>query len=47
MLADGTPWSVPVTLDVPAGAVPADADRWQTGRTRRAPRWSCSRSPNG
>ena len=25
-LADGTPWSVPVTLDVPAGAVPADAD---------------------
>jgi sulfate adenylyltransferase len=26
-LADGTPWSVPVTLDVPAGAVPADADR--------------------
>ena len=27
MLADGTPWSVPVTLDVPAGAVPADADR--------------------
>ena len=27
MLTDGTPWSVPVTLDVPAGAVPADADR--------------------
>jgi sulfate adenylyltransferase len=27
MLADGTPWSVPVTLDVPADAVPADADR--------------------
>ncbi len=27
MLADGTPWSVPVTLDVPAGMVPADADR--------------------
>ncbi len=27
MLADGTPWSVPVTLDVPAGLVPADADR--------------------
>ena len=27
MLADGTPWSVPVTLDMPAGAVPADADR--------------------
>jgi sulfate adenylyltransferase len=27
MLADGTPWSVPVTLDVPAGTVPADADR--------------------
>jgi sulfate adenylyltransferase len=27
MLADGTPWSVPVTLDVPAGVVPADADR--------------------
>ncbi|MGO8889449.1 MAG: hypothetical protein ACLQB1_07050 [Streptosporangiaceae bacterium] len=26
MLADGTPWSVPVTLDVPADAVPADAD---------------------
>ena len=26
MLADGTPWSVPVTLDVPANAVPADAD---------------------
>jgi len=24
-LADGTPWPVPVTLDVPAGAVPADA----------------------
>jgi sulfate adenylyltransferase len=27
MLADGTPWSVPTTLDVPAGVVPADADR--------------------
>ena len=27
MLADGTPWSVPVTLDVPAGLVPADACR--------------------
>ncbi len=27
MLADGRPWSVPVTLDVPAGVVPADADR--------------------
>ncbi len=27
MLADGTPWSMPVTLDVPVGAVPADADR--------------------
>jgi len=27
MLADGTPWSVPVTLDVPVGVVPADADR--------------------
>jgi sulfate adenylyltransferase len=26
-LADGTPWPVPVTLDVPGGAVPADADR--------------------
>jgi sulfate adenylyltransferase len=26
-LADGTPWTVPVTLDVPAGAVPADATR--------------------
>ena len=26
-LADGTPWPVPVTLDVPAGAVPADATR--------------------
>ena len=26
MLADGTPWSVPVTLDVPADAVPPDAD---------------------
>ena len=25
-LADGTPWPVPVTLDVPADAVPADAD---------------------
>jgi sulfate adenylyltransferase len=24
MLADGTPWPVPVTLDVPAAAVPAD-----------------------
>ena len=24
-LADGTPWPVPVTLDVPAGAAPADA----------------------
>ena len=23
----GTPWPVPVTLDVTAGAVPADADR--------------------
>jgi len=27
MLADGTPWSVPVTLDVPAGVVPPGADR--------------------
>ena len=26
-LADGTPWPVPVTLDVTAGAVPADATR--------------------
>ena len=26
-LTDGTPWSVLVILDVPAGAVPADADR--------------------
>jgi sulfate adenylyltransferase len=26
-LADGTPWPVPVILDVPAGAVPADATR--------------------
>jgi sulfate adenylyltransferase len=26
MLADGTPWLVPVTLEVPADAVPADAD---------------------
>jgi len=26
-LTDGTPWPVPVTLDVPAGAVPADASR--------------------
>ena len=26
-LADGTPWPLPVTLDVPAGAVPADAAR--------------------
>ena len=26
-LADGTPWPVPVTLDVPAGDVPADAAR--------------------
>jgi sulfate adenylyltransferase len=26
MLADGTPWPVPVTLDVPAALVPADAD---------------------
>lgn len=25
-LADGTPWPVPVTLEVPADAVPADAD---------------------
>ena len=25
-LADGTPWPVPVTLNVPASAVPADAD---------------------
>src|SRR5262249_38326979 len=24
-LADGTPWPVPVTLDVPAGTAPADA----------------------
>jgi sulfate adenylyltransferase len=27
VLADGTPWPVPVTLEVPAGAVPADAER--------------------
>ncbi len=26
-LADGTPWPLPVTLTVPAAAVPADADR--------------------
>jgi len=26
-LADGTPWPVPVTLNVPASAVPAEADR--------------------
>ena len=26
-LADGTPWPIPVTLDVPADAVPAAADR--------------------
>ena len=26
-LADGTPWPVPVTLTVPASAVPADADQ--------------------
>src|SRR5689334_25061264 len=26
-LADGTPWPVPVTLDVPAGAVPDEAAR--------------------
>ena len=26
-LADGTPWPVPVILDVPAGTVPADATR--------------------
>ena len=26
-LADGTPWPIPVTLDVAAGAVPADASR--------------------
>jgi sulfate adenylyltransferase len=26
MLADGTPWPIPVTLDVPADAVPPDAD---------------------
>ena len=26
MLADGTSWPVPVTLDVPAEVVPADAD---------------------
>jgi sulfate adenylyltransferase len=26
MLADGTPWPVPVTLDIPAEVVPADAD---------------------
>jgi sulfate adenylyltransferase len=26
-LADGTPWPIPVTLTVPAGAVPADASR--------------------
>jgi sulfate adenylyltransferase len=26
-LADGTPWPVPVTLDLPAASVPADADR--------------------
>src|SRR5580658_4766924 len=25
MLADGTPWPAPVTLDVPAAAVPPDA----------------------
>lgn len=27
MLADGTPWPVPVILEVPAGAVPADAEQ--------------------
>ena len=37
-LADGTPWPIPVTLSVPAGAVPADAGRWFC-RTRRGRRW--------
>jgi sulfate adenylyltransferase len=27
MLPDGTPWPVPVTLDLPAGKIPADATR--------------------
>jgi sulfate adenylyltransferase len=27
MLADGTPWPVPVTLQVPADAIPADSDQ--------------------
>ena len=40
-LADGTPWPVPVTLEVPEGAVPPAPATWSC-RTRRARRWlSC------
>jgi sulfate adenylyltransferase len=33
VLADGTPWPVPVTLDVPADAVPTGADSVSSGGT--------------
>ncbi len=36
-LADGTPWPVPVTLEVPATAVPADADRLVLQDTEGSP----------
>jgi sulfate adenylyltransferase len=36
-LADGTPWPVPVTLDVPAGAAPADAGRLVLRDTEGSP----------
>jgi len=36
-LADGTPWPVPVTLDVPAGAAPADASHLVLQDTEGSP----------
>ena len=45
-LADGTPFPVPVTLDVPAGRGPRAAPPASRWPTPRAPRWPCCRSPS-
>jgi sulfate adenylyltransferase len=36
-LADGTPFPIPVTLDIPAGAIPADASRLALGDPEGTP----------
>ncbi len=44
-LADGTPFPVPVTLDVPPAPSPPTPGTWRWP-TRKAPRWPCCRSPS-